>query len=691
MERITPPLRSSLLLGLSVLWLGLNQLCGQSFQQQIDSMLQALEVATDPQHEVDLLNGIAFTYRRTAPDSTLKYATLALEMAHATAYDQGLAIGYKNRGIGLYKKGSSADSIVACYDLAIKYAERCQDYYTQAACHNNIGLIRLNNLAYNEAVQYFLNGVKIFDDHIQEEQFLKALMLGNIGTAYHKDGDNQRGIRYYEESLAMAKRIGDKVIPSIFVDELARARMEEGDLAGAERDIVALMPLHDELGDIESKTETLMTYAEVKMRQEQFAEARHYAQLAYDLADQQEFIRDGAQALLRLSQAHLGLRQLDSAQWYGERAFTQASNGGFQVLASEITQVLTDVYVQQGDYQKAYEYEHVHNQLQERNRDATNQRIADELEAKYQNQKREEEIVRLNEVKTAQQERIYGLLGVVLIILLVLAAIIYQSRQKQKATRALHAKNEALQEAEERLSEKNLELQRYIESNLQLENFAHLASHDLREPMRNIVSFSQLLQRSTEDRLDEREKEFLQFIVQGTERIEGLVKDLLTYSQVSNTPLEKTRIHVKDLLADVQQDLQQMIEESSARIEMHHVPEFLYADRSRMYQLFQNLLSNAIRYRCPNTAPAITISAEEQGEHLLFKVADNGIGIDPAYHQLIFMLFKSLQNKSVHNSSGIGLATAKRVVEDHRGQIWVEDNTPHGSVFCFTIANSQAA
>ena len=654
-------------------------------------MLHAYELAEDPQLEVDLLNGIAFAYRRTAPDSTLRYANLALEAAHAADYNGGRAIAYKNRGIGLYKTGSAADSIVACYTLAIKYAELSQDYYTQAACYNNIGLIRLNNLAYNEAVQYFLNGVQTFDAFIEEEQFLKALMLGNIGTAYHKDGDNKRGIRYYEESLAMAERIGDKVVPSIFVDELARARMEEGDLAGAERDIVALMPLHDELGDIESKTETLMTYAEVKMAQGEFGEARKYAQMALDLADRHDFIRDGAQALLRLAQAHLGLMQLDSAEWYGNKAFSQAQLGAYQELSAEITQVLADIYVKQGDFQKAYESERFYNELQALNRNASSQRIADELEAKYQNQKREEEIVQLNEEKAAQQERIYGLLGVVLVILLVLATLIYQSRQMQIATEALHAKNDALQQAEERLSEKNLELERYIESNLQLENFAHLASHDLREPMRNIVSFSQLLQRSIADRLTSREKEFLQFVVDGTERIEGLVKDLLAYSLVSNTPLDKTQVDVEELLTDVQQDLQQMIEESSAHIEMSSLPVLLYADRSRMYQLFQNLLSNAIRYRRPDTTPQITISAEEQGQHLLFKVADNGIGIDPAYHQRIFMLFQSLQNKSVSNNSGIGLATAKRVVEDHLGQIWVENNAPYGSVFCFTIACQQVA
>lgn len=660
----------------------------QTFQLQIDSMQQLYEQTVNPVARLELLNEIAYSYRRLSPDSTLFYAEIAIEQARELGDDAALAYAYKNKGIGLFKLGASQDSIIYHYQQAVKYAERARDYYTQAACYNNIGLISLSNLSYNEAIQYFLRGVEVFDDHIKEESFLKALMLGNIGTAYHKDSDNTRGIPYYEEAIAMADRIGNKVIPSVFVDELARARMEEGDLEGAERDIIRILPLHDEIGDFESKTETLQTYAEVKIAQKDYSAAKRYALEAYQIANGRDFARNEAQSLMRLAEAYYGLEQLDSAKWCAIEALQKSKNGDYPIIRADIMDFLQQFFAQENNFAEAYRYARDYIELQEENRDETKQRIADDLEARYQNKQRIAEIDRLNLEKSTQQRRIYGLLGLVALILVVLAGMIYLSRQKAKATNALHQKNEELRQAEERLYDKNLELERYIESNLQLENFAHLASHDLREPMRNIVSFSQLLQRSAEERLTERELEFLSFIVHGTERIDGLVKDLLAYSTVSNSPLTITRVALSTLLSDVQEDLQQMFKETGANIRYENLPKHINADRSRLYQLFQNLLSNAVRYQRPEATPEIVITAEEQPGQFIFRVADNGIGIDPAYYEQIFVLFKSLENKTIQGSSGIGLATAKRVVEDHHGRIWVEQNKPFGSVFRFTISRN---
>ncbi|MEL6658536.1 MAG: ATP-binding protein [Bacteroidota bacterium] len=670
------------------MFLGLSSspIAAQTFQDKIDSILHLYQETDDLETQVALLNKVAFNYRRVSPDSTLFYAQLALEKAIQLGDAASLADAYKNNGIGFYKIGAEPDTCVFYYKKAIEFAARANDHYTQAACYNNIGLIKQTELLYNESIHFFLRGVEVFDDHISGDHFLKALLFGNIATSYHRDGDNKKGIPYYMQSLAMAERVGNSTIPSIFIDEFARARMEEGDLTGAERDILALMPLHDKIGDFESKTETLMTYAEVLMAKGEYVSAFDYAQEAYQIALEKEFTRNQAMALTRLAQASVGLGRMKSAIFYAQRAAVIAEESGFNQLLAQILDVLSTCFAQSGDYRLAYTHSVRLLELQQKNRDFTKQRIADDLEAKYQNQQRLVEIDRLNKEREAQQSSIYGLITLVLVIMAVLASLYYQYRQKLSATRALHQKNLALQQAEQNLSEKNLELERYIESNLQLENFAHLASHDLREPMRNIVSFSQLLERSATDRLLDREREFLQFIVHGTERIEGLVKDLLAYSTVSNAPLDIADVNMSNLLGDLRNDLRQLIDETGATIEVGILPPFLVADRSRLYQLLQNLLTNAMRYCRPDSSPVITIQAEPKETDYLFRVADNGIGIDPKYYDQIFMLFKSLNNKSINNSSGIGLATAKRVVEDHRGRIWVEPNCPHGSVFYFTLS-----
>ncbi len=682
-------MKKRITLVLFFLWIGLLPTAiTQTFQDNIDSMLREFSVTTDKRGQVDLLNEVAYAYRRLSPDSVLRYADRAIGLANSLDYKEGLAFAYKNKGIGFYKLGIATDTVIYYYQKAIDYAEEVNDYYTQVACYNNIGLVGIAELTYNESIQYLLNGIKIFDEHIPEENRLKALMLGNIGTAYHRDGDNKRGIRYYEESLAMAKRIGDKSIPSIFVDELARARMEEGDIEGALRDITELMPLHDEIGDFESKAETLLTLAEVKLAMGLFQEAIKHGEEAYTIAAERGFPRIQSRALIWMATGLKGIGAYPEAIEKAKQALAIAEQGFSLELQSRAVNILAETYSETGDYQKAYEYATYYNQLVKQAQNEEKQRITDELEAKYQNEKQLLEINELKEEKEEQERRLYGLIGLVLFGVCVVAIMVYTIGQKNKATEALNEKNTALQAAEQSLFDKNQELERYIESNLQLENFAHLASHDLREPMRNIVSFSQLLEKSTKGKLTEREFEYLGFIRKGTKRIEGLVKDLLDYSTITNTPLEITNVSMIQLVEEVKVDIHQLLNEKGGKVIVQQLPWHIFADRSRIYQLLQNLLTNALRYCREGVPPVIVISGEEGVTHYHFQVADNGMGIEAEFFDQIFLLFKTLENKTISNSSGIGLATCKKVVEDHQGKIWLESKVGEGTTFYFTIAKN---
>ena len=145
--------------------------------------------------------------------------------------------------------------------------------------------------------------------------------------------------------------------------------------------------------------------------------------------------------------------------------------------------------------------------------------------------------------------------------------------------------------------------------------------------MRNIVSFSQLLEKSGKDKLSERELEYLGFIRKGTRRIEGLVKDLLDYSTITHTPLEITNVSIVKLIEEVNSDIQQLLNEKGGAIIVKKFPEHILADSSRMYQLFQNLLTNALRYSRDGVSPEIVISGEEGTSHYHFEIAENGIGI----------------------------------------------------------------
>ncbi len=235
------------------------------------------------------------------------------------------------------------------------------------------------------------------------------------------------------------------------------------------------------------------------------------------------------------------------------------------------------------------------------------------------------------------------------------------------------------------LNEKNEELKKYIESNMNLENFAYAASHDLQAPLRTIISYTQLLERRLQKSLGEDEKLFMDFIVSATLNMQQLIKDLLAFSRVNTTKINVQKLNAKNLIEEVILELHTNIQEKKAVIHYQQLPKICYADRIKLKQLFQNLITNSLKFTQTNTIPNIHIYAEEQTTHWLFSIKDNGIGIDKEYQQKIFLLFRRLHNNTEYKGTGIGLALCKKIVEQHSGKIGVESKLNEGSRFYFTI------
>jgi PAS domain S-box-containing protein len=235
------------------------------------------------------------------------------------------------------------------------------------------------------------------------------------------------------------------------------------------------------------------------------------------------------------------------------------------------------------------------------------------------------------------------------------------------------------------------ELQRYVEklarSNQELEQFAYVASHDLREPLRMVTSFSQLLEKRYKGRLDADAGEFIQYIVDGATRMDILIKDLLEYSRITSRAQPFELVDMNGVVRDVKKNLAVMIRENQARISTDILP-IITADRSQMIQVIQNLVANAITYRSEEP-PDIRVTADQRGGTTIFSVRDNGIGIDPEYHEKIFEIFQRLHSRDRYQGTGIGLAICRRIIERHDGQIWVESEEGKGSTFYFTIPEKQ--
>ena len=239
---------------------------------------------------------------------------------------------------------------------------------------------------------------------------------------------------------------------------------------------------------------------------------------------------------------------------------------------------------------------------------------------------------------------------------------------------------EASQRLTEALREATQELQR---SNAELEQFAYIASHDLQEPLRMVTSYLQLLERRYKASLDQNAFEFIGFAVDGASRMQTLIQDLLTYSRVGTKEATFAPSDCDAILDRVLSNLQVAISESAAHITRTPLPT-VASDSSQIEQLLQNLIGNAIKFR-GDGPPKIQIAAEAQPDHWLFSVQDNGIGIDPSHADRIFQVFQRLHGIGKYPGTGIGLAVCKKIVERHRGSIWVESKGGSGSTFFFTI------
>jgi light-regulated signal transduction histidine kinase (bacteriophytochrome) len=220
-------------------------------------------------------------------------------------------------------------------------------------------------------------------------------------------------------------------------------------------------------------------------------------------------------------------------------------------------------------------------------------------------------------------------------------------------------------------------------SNADLEQFAYVVSHDLREPLRAVTSYLQLLEKQYAGQLDEKADKFIAYAVGGAIRMQELISGLLAYSRVGTRAEPFGLVDCESILDNALTDLRISITERHAVVTRDPLP-MVVADDVQLRQVFQNLIGNAIKF-CREEPPLVHVSAKRVGDNWVFAVRDNGIGIDPAQTERIFGVFQRLHTPEEYPGTGMGLPICKRIVERHGGRIWVQSSSSQGSTFCFTV------
>ncbi len=246
--------------------------------------------------------------------------------------------------------------------------------------------------------------------------------------------------------------------------------------------------------------------------------------------------------------------------------------------------------------------------------------------------------------------------------------------QRKEHERVLKALNEELE----------LRANELLDSNKELEKFAYVASHDLQEPLRMVASFLQLLEKKYGTQLDDKAKEYIGYAVGGAKRMRELILDMLEYSRVSSTLIAHEQINLNKIIEEVKLNLLSILD-SESEIRIEGVLPNVRGIKSQIFQLIQNLVGNALKYKSKERKAIVEIKATEQEKEWEISISDNGIGIDYQHYEKIFVIFQRLHNKNDYSGTGIGLAICKKIVDKHGGRIWVESEVGKGSKFTFTI------
>jgi light-regulated signal transduction histidine kinase (bacteriophytochrome) len=258
--------------------------------------------------------------------------------------------------------------------------------------------------------------------------------------------------------------------------------------------------------------------------------------------------------------------------------------------------------------------------------------------------------------------------------------LVFQNEEKEKRATELIIANKELafqnEEKEKRATELTI-------ANKELEQLTYITSHDLQQPLRTISNYMQVFEEDYSEQLDDNAHKYIRSVNKAAKRMSILIQALLDFSRLGRNK-KLAHVDCKKIIINVIADLQMLINTSNATISVGEMPE-LNVYEIEIGQLFQNLITNAIKFQQEDTPPQIQIAAEKVGEKWQFSVSDNGIGIEPVHYDRIFDIFQRLHDNNEYEGNGIGLANCKKIVELHQGEIWIESTVGKGTIFNFTI------
>ncbi len=670
-----------------------------SLDLQRDSLLALLEQAP-PSSEttVDIYNEISSLDMQDTVQLK-KYASEAYDLANRINYVKGQLTSITNQ-VEMYYQLELFEECSSQLSNGLTLLEQNPSYDSTSirVLHSNLlkykGYLKIKDKEYYEAIELFNKAQDLLNESDFDEigtlllpsayvftevgdyalainmlsqakpYFEKAddfyyliISYNNTGDNYIKTKEYQKALDEFEMALALVeKHKSEYILGTVFYSK-AYCQMELGHLDDAMINFERALEIYEEEGNINYAAYCRLFIARIKFIKTKDSGLLSEYQYASDIGKLNDDIELQQHSASAMAEAHTILGQYKEAN-------TDL------IIANQLKDSITD--------------KELLLQLRSLNE-----------KHRFESEKEKLEIKKSKEVlsnKVAYRNKIIGLLMGLMFIVIVSGLLIYKSYVTVSAAKQkLIANNTALQRTEARLSESNKEMQKYIDLNVELEQFAYIASHDIKAPLRTIQSFTNIIKKKYYAEAEDNFKVYFDFIQKGTNSLNRLIDDLLEYSKSSTKKLNIEQFQFRDLLDEVIELLDFSLTQVNGKIEIINCDFQINADQIKLKQILQNLLSNALKFIDESRLPRVVVEATHDTDHTIITIKDNGIGVEEKNFEEIFEKFAQLNSKSKYDGTGLGLAICAKYVKEHNGEIYMSRNTDHGVTVTFTVSKHLAS
>ncbi len=572
---------------------------------------------------VKLLNRLAESLYRSAPEEALSYTTEALHIATQIKYEQGIGDSSNLIGTIHWNQGNFKKAEVAFME-ALEVRERIKDITGTAQSYNALGAIYLAYGIYAKSLDFFIKALKMREAGDNKVEMAKC--CNNIGIVYEKLGDHDKSLNYHHRSLEIRKKINNKTGIAYSYSNTGNIFKIKGEYDTALNYYFKSLKVTQDLEDNYGMAHAYSLIGEVYCTLGDNTQALEYLSKAFVIQEKLGDKAGKAISLNRIGEVHARKGKYEEAIDYYHRSLAITRRMNADPLLESVYKNLADAYSYTNNYQSAFEHHVLYCEARAAlfNEEKTN--AVAQVSSQYEYEKKNHEIERLNN------------------------------------------EQELLREAKD-----------------ELELFAGKVAHDLKEPLRMMSSFGGLLEEKYYADMDNVGKEYISIIKNSSVRMQALLSDLLEFALSGNETDEGKKTDLNDTLLIVKNNLRLCLKESKTELITNDLPT-VNASFSNMVQLFQNLIANAVKFRKEGIAPIIEIGyAEHDNQHVIY-VKDNGIGIADKHKEEIFQVFtRGGHDRKKYDGTGIGLATCKKIVKNLKGKIWVESEVGKGSTFYIAL------